>query len=279
MIITIIIIIIQLYWYINYYWKNTYKENDPNTWIDYFDIKKGFTNQLYFFRTFANIFFAYNYHAGILPITSTLKKNNIKTKSKIINLSIIWYTSMYLLIGIIGFFTYPINTPDLIVQREKIFSSDLLINIGKAFIIFALILKIPVNFKPLKIHLYTILYNNKKVSYENLNENEKENLNENEKENLIENLNKNLIESENDDNNNKFCIENISKFEVSNTLDNIFTILISYLAALLAVLFTNISNYFDIIGGICSINISVVIPCKIFYTIIYYYFLIFIKYI
>jgi amino acid permease len=251
MIFTIIITITQSYWYIKYYNSNIYKENDPNTWIDYFDIKKGFTKQLYFFRTFANIFFAYSYHAGILPILSTLKKNDIKRKSKIINFSILWYTSMYFLLGVIGFFSYPINTPDLIIQREKIFSSDWIINIGRALIISALILKFPVNFKPFKLHLYTILFYNK--------------------ENRMEN--KALPESGLDNN-----LVNGSGYGylVSNTFDNIITILASYLAALLAVLFTNISNYFDIIGGICSINISVVIPCNIFfYNILFYCFYIY----
>jgi amino acid permease len=213
MIYSISIIIIESYWYIPYYWNNTYKENDPKTWINYFDFNflKNF-DKLYFFRMIANLFFCFNFHNGFLPIINELKQKDLIKKNKVINLIIIWFTIIYLTVGILGFLSLPLNTPNVIVQRKKIFSNDWIMNIGKILIILSLLMKTPTNF----------------VTY----------------------------------NSNLFFLIIFDKSEVSYKTEIIIKILSFYFVATIAFFHSYPEDYIDIIGGLCSINICLVYPCK-----------------
>ena len=134
-ILCICFLIVQSYWYIKNYWDNIYDINKKNTWINLYNIEEGFDSNFYFFRTFATLFFGFNYHVGIIPVCSSLKKNNIKSKKKILIRSLISYSLIYFISGTIGLLSCPINTPDLIIQRYKLFNSDWLMNIGRSLII------------------------------------------------------------------------------------------------------------------------------------------------
>jgi amino acid permease len=210
MVFPIVTILVQSFWYIPYYWENTYNENDPNTWINYFDVSKGF-NRFQIFRTFAVLFFASNFHGGILPITNELKKNDLTRKNKVLNWTLISYGVLFLSVGIIGFLSFPINTPNIFLQRETIFQDDHIMDIGKLFVIFSLLIKFPSNYITYKLHLFSIIFNKSEVS---------------------------------------FSTELITK------------LLSIYSAATISFFYTWPENYVDIIGGICSINICVVFPCK-----------------
>lgn len=153
------IILSQSYWYIPNYWENTFKENDKDTWLDFFDFKKGFTKDLFFFRSFANFFFCYNFHSGVLPECSSLKKNDVTRKGRILDRSILWYTFIYCLIGVFGYLSYPINTPHLITQRKKIFLYDHILDAGKILIVISLLLKILINFNSFKVHIFNSFFN------------------------------------------------------------------------------------------------------------------------
>ena len=150
-IICLIILISQSYFYIKNYWENIYEEKNAETWINLYNIKSGFDSDFYFFRTFTTIFFGFSYHVGIIPVCSTLKKNAFQAKKKILKRSLISYTIIYFLFGTIGFLTCPIKTPDLIILRYKLFSSDWLINVGRGLIVLSLLMKIPINFNSFKI--------------------------------------------------------------------------------------------------------------------------------
>lgn len=156
-IICLLILIGQSYYYIKNYWENIYDENNPETWMNLYNIKSGFDSDFYFFRTFCTIFFGFNYHTGVIPVCSTLKKTAFRTKNKILKRSLISYTIFFFLFGTIGFLTCPIKTPDVIILRYKLFSSDWLINVGRGLIILSLLLKIPINFNSFKISFYSLL--------------------------------------------------------------------------------------------------------------------------
>jgi amino acid permease len=134
----------QAYDYINYYWINIYKTDDPKTWLNLFDISTGFDKNFFFFRTFASLLFGLNYHVGLISITSTLKKNDLNRKVKIMRRSMIHYSLIFVLFGTIGYICVPINTPDLIILRNKIYKSDWLIDIGRVFLGISYIMKLPV---------------------------------------------------------------------------------------------------------------------------------------
>ena len=154
----VLIILIQSYWYIPYYWENTFNEKDPETWLKYFDFSKGFTEDLFFFRSFANFFFSYNFHSGVLPECSNLKKKDVIRKGKVLNRSISWYTSIYITVGVVGYLSFPINTPHLITQRKKIFNHDYILDIGKFLIVISLLLKIMINFNSYKVHIFSSFF-------------------------------------------------------------------------------------------------------------------------
>lgn len=160
----VLIILIQSYWYIPYYWENTYNENDKETYVDLFNLKKGFNKDLFFIRSFANFFFSYNFHSGVLPECSSLKKNDLTRKGRILNRSITWYTSIYILVGVLGFLSWPINTPHLITQREKIFKHDWILDIGKFMIVISLFFKIFINYNSYKIHIFSSFFSEAEAS-------------------------------------------------------------------------------------------------------------------
>lgn len=155
-IICLLILIGQSYFYIKNYWEKIYDEKDSSTWMNLYNIQTGFDSDFYFFRTFCTVFFGYNYHVGIIPVCSTLKKNVFRAKNKILKRSLMSYTLIYFLFGTIGFLTCPVKTPDLITLRYKLFSVDWLINIGRGFIVLSLLMKIPINFNSFKISIYSL---------------------------------------------------------------------------------------------------------------------------
>jgi len=93
-------------------------------------------------------------------VCSALKNsnNNYRTKNKILNYSIFSYTSIYVVVGILGFLSCPVDTPDLIIQRQKIFGDDYVMDIAKVVVVVASVLKIPVNFNTFKLSLFNFIY-------------------------------------------------------------------------------------------------------------------------
>lgn len=156
----ILIILGQIYFYIKNYWENIYKADEPDTWINLYNVEKGFDSNLYFFRTFSTLFLGYNYHIGLILLCSSLEKNNLKTKNKIIRRSIFSYTTIFFVVGTAGFFTCPINAPEFIILRYKYFKYDWLINIGRLLIIISYMMKTPINFKAYRISIYNFFTDN-----------------------------------------------------------------------------------------------------------------------
>lgn len=154
----ILIVVGQAYDYIKFYWNEIYKENDPKTHMNIADISSGFDDNYFFFRTFASLFFGYNYHVGLISIVSTLKKNDIPRKVKIMRRSMISYTTIFLLFGTIGYLSAPINTPDLMIFRYKIYSSDWLIDIGRVFIIISYIMKMPIMYHVYQTSVNSLIF-------------------------------------------------------------------------------------------------------------------------
>jgi len=155
-IICLLIIICQSYFYIKNYWEKIYDEKDSKTWMNFYNIQSGFDSDFWFFRTFCTISYGFCYHIGLVPVCSTLKKNSFQAKNKILKRSVISYTTIYFLFGTIGFLTCPINTPDVIILRYKLFSSDWIINIGRGLIVLSILLKIPINYNSFKISVYSL---------------------------------------------------------------------------------------------------------------------------
>jgi len=165
-IICLLILFGQSFDYYKNYWNNIYDQNYDKTWMNLYDIKKGFDENFFFFRTFSTLFFCFNYHTGLIPVCSTLRKNKFETKNKVLKRSLFSYTLIFFLFGTIGFFSCPIDTPDLIILRYKLYSSDWIIKIGRGLIVLSLLMKIPINFKVYRITVYS-LFMEQPESYNN----------------------------------------------------------------------------------------------------------------
>jgi amino acid permease len=125
--------------------------------INWFNIGNGFTFKLYFFTGTATVFFAYTCHAGAFPVYKTLKNNVQRRIYKVFKRSIILDAIIYMSIGVCGFLTQPLDTPDLIIFRKNQLSSDVPMIIGRLLIAVNLILSSPANFNGFRLSLLEII--------------------------------------------------------------------------------------------------------------------------
>ena len=160
----VLIIIFEFPCYYKYYLKNDRKENDPETWINFWDVKKGFTEKLYFFRGMSTLFYAYSCHIAAFPIYKCMKDKSALRIQKIFRRSIMIDGFFYFVVGTVGYLTMPINTPDLIIQRKKIFTNDIVMTIGRIAFFFTLLSKVPVNYNSYRISFCEIFFHNSEIS-------------------------------------------------------------------------------------------------------------------
>lgn len=153
----ILIIIIQTPWYFNDYLTHIYKKDVPETHLNLYDVSKGFTDELYFFKGTATLFYAYSCHVGAFPIYAELKNNVLRRVQKVFARSILLDAAFYMVVGVTGYLSNPIGTPDLIIERYKIFHNDWIMTIGWMAFIFTLMMKIPANYNSFRLTLITIL--------------------------------------------------------------------------------------------------------------------------
>ena len=191
---------------------------DNKTKINFIDITVGFKKDMKILQTIATLFYAFSCHVGVFPVLNTLRDPSPKRINIIFKNSIILDISCYLIIGFFGYLTQPIDTPDLIIERKKLFKNDFLMIIGQICFIFTLIAKISANYNALRSCLINLFKLNKS--------------------------------------HNQNQISNITNFTLTECSLIITT--------LIAVLFQSISSYISLIGGFCSIVISVLIPGLIY---------------
>jgi len=147
-----IIIIIQFPSYFSNY-LNTENRQELNLW----DISKGFTTDLLFFKGTATIFYSFNCHVAAFPILKNLKNGVNRRIQKVFRRSIFLDGLIYLIIGICGYLSCPINTPDLIIEREKLGDTDYLMTVGRCFFLCTLLMKLPVSFISFRITLLSFV--------------------------------------------------------------------------------------------------------------------------
>lgn len=82
---------------------------------------------------------------------------------------------MYLLIGIAGYISIPIETPELIIDRKSIFKSDYLMFIGKIFFTVMLFFSFTVNYVCARINIVNLLFKCENGSDQNANFTDKHN--------------------------------------------------------------------------------------------------------
>ena len=118
--------------------------------INYMDIKPGFKKDMQFFRAISTIIYAFACHVGVFPVLNSLHNPTRKRVQKVFSRATILDIVCYLIIGFSGYLSQPQNTPDLILERDKIFKNDFLMTIGQLLFIFTLIAKICANYNGLR---------------------------------------------------------------------------------------------------------------------------------
>ena len=206
----IFIVVIECPFYIKY---NFF---DNKTKINLIDIISGFKGDMKILQAISTLFYAFSCHVGVFPVLNTLKSPTPERINLLFKDSIILDITCYLIIGISGYLTQPIDTPDLIIERKKIFKNDFLMIIGQICFIFTLIAKICANYNALR--------------------------------NCLINL---------------FGLKKTQN-QISNKTNFLLTESFLIISTFIAIIFQSISSYISLIGGFCSVIISVLIPGLIY---------------
>lgn len=132
--------------------------------INIMDVSPGFKKDLQFFQSISTIIYAFACHVGVFPVLNSLRNPTRKRVQKVFRRATLLDIICYLIIGFSGYLSQPENTPDLIVERDKIFKNDFLMTIGQMLFIFTLIAKICANYNGLRTTLL-ILMNYDPIEY------------------------------------------------------------------------------------------------------------------
>ena len=134
--------------------KNIFEEKQS---INYYDIIPGLKGNMKFIQSVCTIIYAFSCHVGTFPVLKSLTDPTERRQKKVINRAILLDIICYLIVGFSGYFTQPLNTPDLIIERNKIFNNDFLMTIGQIFFIFTLIAKTCANYNALRACILFLL--------------------------------------------------------------------------------------------------------------------------
>jgi len=156
----IFIVLIECPFFYNH---NVIKGNQK---INYFDVSPGFGKDLQFFQSISTIIYAFACHVGVFPVLNSLHNPTRKRVQKVFRRATLLDIICYLIIGFSGYLSQPQNTPDLILERDKIFNNDFLMTIGQMLFIFTLVAKICANYNGLRTTLL-ILLNYDPIEYPN----------------------------------------------------------------------------------------------------------------
>ena len=156
----VIIVIIEMPFF---YQHNVIEEGQK---INYMDLKPGFGKDMQFLRAISTIIYAFACHVGVYPVLNSLHNPTRKRVQQVFWRATILDVVCYFIIGYSGYLTQPKNTPDLILERNKIFKSDIFMTIGQMFFIFTLVTKVSANYNGLRTTLL-IMLNYDPIEYSN----------------------------------------------------------------------------------------------------------------
>ena len=137
-----------------------------NQKINYYDVSPGFGKDLHFFQSISTIIYAFSCHVGVFPVLNSLHNPTRKRVQKVFRRATLLDIVCYIIIGFSGYLSQPEHTPDLIIERDKIFNNDFLMTIGQVLFIFTLVAKICANYNGLRTTLL-ILFNYDPIEYPN----------------------------------------------------------------------------------------------------------------
>ena len=137
-----------------FYYHNVIKEGQK---INFMNLKPGFQKDMQFLQSISTIIYAFACHVGVFPVLNSLHNPTRKRVQKVFRRATLLDIVCYLIIGYSGYLSQPENMPDLILERDKIFSNDFFMTIGQMLFIFTLIAKICANYNGLRTTLLIMI--------------------------------------------------------------------------------------------------------------------------
>ena len=142
--------------------------NNDKFELNYFDILSGLEGDMKLLQSIVTVFYAFSCHVGAFPVLQTLHNPIERRQKKVIRRAIYIDIISYLIIGASGYLTQPLKTPDLIIERDKLFNSDWIMTIGEICFIVTLLAKISANYNALRSCILVLLgydsYNFSKIT-------------------------------------------------------------------------------------------------------------------
>ena len=134
--------------------------------INFMDFRPGFGKDMQFLQSISTIIYAFSCHVGVFPVLNSLHNPTRKRVQKVFRRATLLDIVCYLIIGFSGYLSQPQNTPDLILERDKIFKNDFFMTLGQMLFIFTLVAKICANYNGLRTTIL-ILMNYDPIEYPN----------------------------------------------------------------------------------------------------------------
>ena len=149
-----LIIIIVLIQCPSFYYHNVVEGKQE---LNIFDFSVGFNSDLKFIQSISTIIYAYECHAGIFPAISSLTNPIRPRVQKVFKRATTINVVAYIIITISGYLSQPENTPDLILEREKISKNDYLMTIGLSLFSITLITKVSASYNCLRALILNLM--------------------------------------------------------------------------------------------------------------------------
>ena len=140
-----LVVLVQFPFYFIEYLDKEYKSEDEKTHINIYHVERGFTNQLQFLQAFALFFFCFTGHNGLLPALEHLENPSPARRAKLYNIAIAMDMIIYLVIAICGYLSVPVDVVDIVFERKRIWTHDVVMTIARILLIPMAISKIQVN--------------------------------------------------------------------------------------------------------------------------------------
>ena len=140
-----LVVLFQFPFYFMEYLEKEYNSEDENTHVNIYKVERGFTKQIQFLQAFALFFFCFTGHNGLLPALEHLEDPTPARRAKLYNIAIAMDMIIYLVIAICGYLSVPVDVVDIVFERKRIGTHDVVMTIARILLIPMAISKIQVN--------------------------------------------------------------------------------------------------------------------------------------
>ena len=146
----IFIILVQ---FPSFYYHNIHQRKHN---INFLDLKKAFDKNMQFFQAVSTIIYAFECHAGLFPVLSSMNKPTKVRVQKVLRNAVLIDVVSCMIIALSGYLSQPFDTPELIIERHNIYKQDFLMITGLILFIFTLVTKIGANYNGFRITILNL---------------------------------------------------------------------------------------------------------------------------